>query len=158
MPALPAGASRLPAAARALPAAAKALRDSLLARCRWPAGDAALAVAVSGGADSLALLVLAASTGRPVTALHVDHGLRLGSDAEAAAVAGAAWCWGAAFEALSLRVDPGPNLEARARRARYEALPAGVLTGHTADDQAETVLLNVLRGAALDGLAGMRPN
>ena len=51
----------------------------------------------------------------------------------------------------------GPNLEARARDARYAALPADVLTGHTADDQAETVLLNLLRGASSTGLAAMRP-
>ena len=50
----------------------------------------------------------------------------------------------------------GPGLEARARQARYRALPAGVLTGHTMDDQAETVLINLLRGAGADGLAGMR--
>ncbi len=56
-----------------------------------------------------------------------------------------------------MQVGEGPNLEARAREARYAALPTDALTGHTADDQAETVVINLLRGAALDGLAGMRP-
>ena len=50
---------------------------------------------------------------------------------------------------------PGPNLEARAREARLGTLPAGAATGHTMDDQAETVLVNVLRGAGADGMAGM---
>jgi tRNA(Ile)-lysidine synthase len=63
---------------------------------------------------------------------------------------------GAAFRSIDLRLAEGPNLEARARAARYAALPADVLVGHTADDQAETVLLNLLRGAATSGLAGMR--
>lgn len=113
--------------------------------------------AVSGGADSLALLVLARAAGCTVTAVHVDHGLRPGSAAEAAVVREAAARFGAAFEARRVDVGPGPNLEARARAARRAALPPGALTGHTADDQAETVLLNLLRGAGLDGLAGIRP-
>jgi tRNA(Ile)-lysidine synthase len=112
---------------------------------------------VSGGADSLALLALAVAAGCPATAVHVDHGLRPESAGEAAVVQAAAERLGAGFEALTVDVEPGPNLEARARSARYAALPADALTGHTADDQAETVLLNLVRGAGLDGLAGMAP-
>jgi tRNA(Ile)-lysidine synthase len=132
------------------------LAGLLLPRCRFPAPGTAVSCAVSGGADSLALLVLACQAGLKVTAIHVDHGLRPGSAAEAARVEGAAARFGAAFEARRVSVGAGPNQEARARRARYDALPEGVLTGHTADDQAETVLLNLLRGAGADGLAGMR--
>jgi len=112
---------------------------------------------VSGGADSLALLALAVEVGCRATAVHVDHGLRPGSAAEAEVVRAAADRLGAGFRAERVVVTAGPNLEARARAARYAALPAGALTGHTADDQAETVLLNLVRGAALDGLAGMDP-
>jgi len=110
---------------------------------------------VSGGADSLALLALAVAAGCDATAIHVDHGLRPGSADEADVVADIARRLGAAFEARTVRIEPGPNLEARARDARYAALPPDVATGHTADDQAETVLLNLLRGAGLDGLTGM---
>ncbi len=129
----------------------------LLERCTFPPAGTAVDCAVSGGPDSLALLVLAAEAGCEVTAWHVDHGLRPGSAAEAEVVAGAAARWGAAFEARTAHCDPGPNLEARAREARYAVLPEGVLTGHTADDQAETVLLNFIRGAGPDGLAGIDP-
>jgi tRNA(Ile)-lysidine synthase len=128
----------------------------LLGRCAFPEAGTQVACAVSGGADSLALLALAVEAGLQVTAIHVDHGLRPGSADEARVVAAAAGRFGAAFRAETVVVAPGPNLEARARTARYAALPAGVLTGHTADDQAETVLLNLLRGAAVDGLAGIR--
>ena len=113
--------------------------------------------AVSGGADSLALLVLAIDAGLRVTAVHVDHGTRAESASEAGVVAAAAARYGAAFECRTVSVAPGPNLEARWRDARLGALPRGALTGHTADDQAETVLLNLMRGSALDGLAGIRP-
>ena len=133
----------------------------LLARCTFPSAGpspgTAVDCAVSGGPDSLALLVLAAEAGCSVTAWHVDHGLRPGSAGEAEVVAQAANRWGADFEARTVQCEPGPNLEARAREARYRVLPEGVLTGHTADDQAETVLLNLMRGAGLDGLAGIDP-
>lgn len=111
--------------------------------------------AVSGGADSLALLALARAADLHVTAIHVDHGLRPDSHSEAEAVACAARDVAAEFVAQRIHVEPGPNLEARARTARYEVLPADVCTGHTADDRAETVIINLLRGAGLDGLSGM---
>jgi tRNA(Ile)-lysidine synthase len=130
----------------------------LLGRCTFPPPGTPVTCAVSGGPDSLALLLLAVEAGCKVTAMHVDHGLRAGSADEATVVADAAAGCGAAFRALRVDVTPGPNLEARARSARYAALPAAALTGHTADDQAETVLLNLLRGAGIDGLSGMSPD
>lgn len=133
-----------------------ALSAVLLRRCSFPPAGTAVACAVSGGADSLAMLALAVEAGLAVTAIHVDHDLRAGSAAEADVVAAAAVRFGAAFRSERIDVPAGPNLEARARAARYAVLPPGVLTGHTADDQAETVLLNVLRGAGLEGLAGIR--
>lgn len=127
----------------------------LLVRCEFPPAGARVACAVSGGADSLALLVLATTAGCDVTAIHVDHGLRVGSPDEADVVRAAAGRFGARFESRTVVVPTGPNLEARARAARYDALPDEVLTGHTADDQTETILLNLVRGAGLDGLRGM---
>lgn len=130
---------------------------TLLARCTFPPPGTAATCAVSGGADSTALLVLAVSAGLVVTAVHVDHGLRQGSSSEADVVRANALRLGAAFRAEQLGLLDGPNLEARAREARYAVLPPDVLTGHTADDQAETVLVNLLRGASTSGLAAMQP-
>lgn len=127
----------------------------LLARCTFPAEGTAINCAVSGGADSLTLMILGVAAGCDVTAIHVDHGLRSGSADEANVVKDAAVRFGAHFVSMRSEVAGGPNLEARARAARFSVLPAGTFTGHTADDQAETVLLNLLRGAGIDGLAGM---
>lgn len=113
--------------------------------------------AVSGGPDSLALLVLAVRAGLEVTAVHVDHGLRPGSDTEADRVATAARRFGARFRAARVEIPPGGDLEQRARQARRAVLGPDALTGHTADDQAETVLINLLRGSGPWGLAAMTP-
>ncbi len=126
-----------------------------LARCRFPASGP-VTCAVSGGPDSLALLALACAAGLDVTAVHVDHGLRAASGAEAEVVADAADRFGASVRCVQVEVAPGADLEARARSARCRALGPGALYGHTADDQAETVLLALLRGTGLDGLAAMR--
>ncbi len=129
----------------------------LLPLCTFPTADVPITCAVSGGADSLALLVLAVARGGQVTAVHVDHGLRDGSDQESDLVAHTAAWLGADFEKRTVVVGDGPNLEARARAARFSVLPIDVATGHTMDDQAETVLANMLRGAGLDGTAAMAP-
>lgn len=129
------------------------LVEQLLARCTFPAAAEPLACAVSGGPDSSALLVLAVAAGCRVTAHHVDHGLRPGSAAEADQVRELAERFGADFVGHTVAVEPGSNLEARARQARLAVLPSGVTTGHTLDDQAETMLINLLRGAARRGLS-----
>ncbi|MCU1398672.1 MAG: tilS, partial [Acidimicrobiales bacterium] len=132
--------------------------SALLARCPQLRSGDAVDCAVSGGPDSMALLALATEAGCRVTAIHVDHGLRVGSDCEAAIVETAARRFGADFRSETVDVTPGANLEARARAARYAVLGPDALTGHTADDQAETMMLNLLRGGALNGLGGMRPH
>ena len=130
---------------------------ALLERCSFEASTGSpVTVAVSGGADSSALLALAVAAGYVVTAVHVDHGLRAGSSTEADAVEVLCGAWGATFERRRVEVVDGPDLEARARNARRSVLPQGTLLGHTADDQAETVLLRLLRGTGPAGLAAMR--
>ncbi|MEV7093556.1 tRNA lysidine(34) synthetase TilS [Amycolatopsis sp. NPDC051045] len=126
---------------------------------------AELCVAVSGGADSLALAEAAAHVGHRaghrVRALVVDHGLQEGSAKIALDAAAAARSLGV-DEAEVRRADVtgtgGP--EAAARKARYRALDGHglVLLGHTLDDQAETVLLGLGRGSGPRSVAGMRPH
>jgi tRNA(Ile)-lysidine synthase len=114
--------------------------------------------AFSGGPDSTALVALAAAAGCRVTAVHVDHRLRPESAAEADQARALAGALGVEFRLVTVDVPAGPNLEARARDARRAALSAGALTGHTADDRAETILINLLRGSGLDGLGAMSPD
>ena len=130
----------------------------LLAKCDFPLAGTKISCAVSGGPDSMALLILATASGCEVTAIHVDHGLRTDSENEFQIVENLAKSLGANFISKTIRVEPGTNLEARARASRFEVMPHDVMTGHTADDQAETVLINLLRGAGLAGLAGMQRN
>jgi tRNA(Ile)-lysidine synthase len=146
-------------------------------RRNWRRGGERVLVAVSGGADSTALLLALEELSRAgrlalgLTVAHLDHGLR-----GAAGQADARWvselsgslgydCLvGEARVAERARAERD-NLEQAARRARYEFLAraarqtgaAAVLTAHTLDDQAETVLLRLVRGSGVDGLGGMRP-
>lgn len=128
-----------------------------------------LAVAVSGGADSLALMLLAdawaRAQGGAILALTVDHGLRPEAAAEARQVAAWAAERGIAHQVLTLRDPPGGRggVQAAARGARYQALTDAchaadilhLLTGHHRDDQAETLLLRLQRGSGVTGLSGM---
>ena len=124
-------------------------------------------VAVSGGPDSLALLMLAtAAFPGSVRAATVDHGLRAESRAEAAMVAAVCDGLHVPHVTLPVHVDTArSSLQRSAREARYAALAAwladaglGMLvTGHHADDQAETLIMRLLRGAGVGGLASVRP-
>ncbi len=128
--------------------------------------DARVGVGCSGGPDSAVLAdatLALRSRGAlgPVTLLYVDHGLRAGTASEAALVERLAR--GAGFACLSVTVDRGASLEDAARRARYAAFEQAardyrldvVLLAHTASDQAETVLMRILRGSGVAGLAAI---
>lgn len=137
-------------------------------RAVWPECDAGsaprLGLAVSGGPDSTALLLLAAAAlpGR-VEAATVDHGLRLENTREAADVAALCANLDVPHATLPVTVEPG-NVQGAARRARYAALGAwaqerglvAAATAHHADDQAETLIMRLNRASGVAGLAGVR--
>lgn len=143
----------------------------------WPTGDARIVAAVSGGADSVSLLlalselVRARRVNLKLFAAHMDHGLRGERSADDARFV-VRFAASLGVESVVERADVGArarvskdNLEQAARRARYEFLSrvarereaVAVLTAHTLDDQAETVLLRLLRGSGAEGLTGIRP-
>ena len=122
-------------------------------------------LAVSGGADSLALMTAAAAVAPArVGVASIDHGLRPSSEAEVESVRGLATKLGLPFHTACLGLPSGPGMEARARKGRYAALEAlrlsfsyaWVATAHTRDDQAETLLMRLSRGAALRGAGAIR--
>lgn len=128
------------------------------------AGDGRLGLAVSGGPDSLALLLLAhAALPDRIEAATVDHGLRAEAAEEAGLVAAICAGLGLPHRVLPVELAPG-NLQAEARNARYAALAGWIeergltalATAHHADDQAETLLARLNRGSGVAGLAGVR--
>jgi tRNA(Ile)-lysidine synthase len=145
----------------------QAVLDTIRRRRLLTSEDRVLA-ALSGGPDSTALLAALAvlrDAGElaGLTALHVDHGLRPGEQ-DAACAAAACERLGVPLRTVAVTVAPG-NVQAEARRARYAALRAEaartgatrIATGHTRTDQAETLLLRLLRGAGARGLSGIPP-
>jgi len=155
-----------PAIRRVLVAVTNAARESLMFEPGRP-----VVVGVSGGADSLCLLHSMVRLERllrvKTICFHFDHGLRDSSAADAAYVRRQARTLGAPFVLRSARAgpQPGESVEAWARSARYEAMRAvaddcgagAMAVAHTADDQAETVLIALLRGGGLDAVKGMEP-
>jgi tRNA(Ile)-lysidine synthase len=157
-------AQRVAAVARVRRAVARALDGDGVLR----PGETVL-IACSGGPDSATLLDALARLAPPrrldLHVAHVDHGLREGSAAEADAVSALARARAIPFHSLRVAVEPGGSLQDRARVARHAGLRAcaaevgasAVALGHTADDQAETVLMRALSGATPRALRAMSP-
>lgn len=142
-------------------AAARFLRDF---RAIAGNGKKRVGLAVSGGPDSLALLLLAAETLDHVEAATVDHGLRPEGASEASYVSGIAKTLAVRHSILTLPPKPPGNTSAWARKQRYAVLEKWadaleldlILTAHHADDQLETMLMRLNRGAGVGGMAGIR--
>ncbi len=134
------------------------LQGSIGERTNFPSGP--FVVALSGGADSGALAYLAVQTGIPVSCIHVHHSLPA-SDVLADSALEIARAIGVPCSVSKVLVPEGPSVENQARLVRYEAIGSAtapdvsVLTGHTRNDQAETVLMNVIRGAGSRGISGI---
>ncbi len=131
-------------------------------------GDVVL-VACSGGPDSVAMLDVLSRLSREMQfTIHVasvDHGLRADADLDVACARAHASNIGAPFHSLTVKVPEQASIQDAAREVRYQALlrkaqeigSRRVAVGHTMDDQAETVLARILRGAGIEGLAGIAP-
>jgi tRNA(Ile)-lysidine synthase len=131
------------------------LLESTSSRLDLPSGP--VVVALSGGADSAALAYLALRAGHEVSTVHVDHGFPDSLTMSTAALA-VADALDVSLRTVRVDVERGPSREEQARKARYEALhalEATVLTGHTRDDNVETVLMNLIRGTGVRGLGGI---
>ena len=150
----------------------RGIDPELIARFRgavdqlWPAEDrhGPLGLAVSGGPDSLAMLLLAhAAMPGDIAVISINHGLREEAADEVAFVEAVCGALDVPFKGAEVRVAPG-NVQAKARDARYAAMVkwanthaiGAVATAHHADDQAETLLMRLARGSGLAGLAGVR--
>jgi tRNA(Ile)-lysidine synthase len=143
--------------------------EATIRRHAMLAGGETVLVAVSGGADSVSLLYvlvqLAPAWRLALRVVHVDHQLRPDSSRDGEFVRMVAARLGVPAEVAAVAVPPGDSLEAAARAARYRALEAyashhgahRIAVAHTADDQAETVLMRLLEGAGPRGLAGIPP-
>ena len=131
----------------------------LLGRCTFEPHPQTglLEVSVSGGADSVALLILAFLSNSNVRVWHLNHQLRPSSGHEAIFVQNLASAFSVKVEILRTEVEDGPNLEERARDKRRAAFIDGVATGHTADDVCETMIINLVRGSGPRGLGSMAP-